>query len=170
MYCTTYTEKSIVVRGETRDHKEELKSLGGKWNAKLTDKSTQEQFGGWIFPTTKQEQVKKWLVSVGKSVVPTSTPQITPRLTPRLTSRSNSSVSNIERIEMGIQRIEGIIKNLDEIPQIVEVLKGLSLEFKNIKQEYTNSSRMASSDFEEDDEEDDEEELGPPPKRLLGKK
>ena len=160
MYCSTYTEKSIVVRGETRDHKEELKTLGGKWNAKLTDKSTQEQFGGWIFPTTKQEQVKKWLASVGNSVVPTSTPQITSRLTPR----SKSSDSNIERIEMGIQRIEGIIKNLDEIPQIVEVLKGLMLEFKNIKQEYTNNSRMASSDFEEDDDE-----VGPPLKRLLGK-
>ena len=161
MYCATYTEKSIVVRGETRDHKEELKSLGGKWNAKLTDKSTQEQFGGWIFPTTKQEQVKKWLASVGKSVVPTSTPQITPRATHK------SSDSTLERIEMGIQRIEGIIKSLDELPQLVEVLKGLCLEFKNIKQEYTNSPTMASSDFEE---EDDDEEESPPPKRLLGKK
>jgi hypothetical protein len=165
MYCSTYTEKSIVVHGETRDHKEELKTLGGKWNAKLTDKSTQEQFGGWIFPTTKQEQVKKWLASVGNSVVPTSTPQITPRVTtPRATPKSSDSP--IERIEMGIQRIEGIIKSLDEVPQIVEVLKGLSVEFKNIKKEYTTSAPpLASSDFEEEDEED-----GPPPKRLLGKK
>ena len=67
---------------------------------------------------------------------------------------------------MGIQKIEGIIKSLDELPKIVEVLKDLSLEFKNIKQEYTNSPTMASSDFEEDD---DEEET-PPPKRLLSKK
>lgn len=160
MYCTTYTEKSIVVRGETRDHKEDLKTLGGKWNPKLTDKSTQEQFGGWIFPITKKEQVKKWLASVTNSVVPPSTPQITPRATPK------SSDSTIERIEMGIQRIEGIIKSLEELPQIVKVLKDLSLEFnKNIKQEYINSPTMATSDF---DEEDDEEE-GPPPKRLLGK-
>ena len=163
MYCATYTEKSIVVRGETRDYKEELKSLGGKWNAKLTNKSTQEQFGGWIFPTTKQEQVKKWLASVGKAVVPTSTPQITPRVTPRATPKSSDST--IERIEMGIQRIEDIIKSLDEVPQIVEVLKGLSLKFKNIEQEYTTNPAMASSDFEEDDDEEE----GPPPKRLLGK-
>ncbi len=155
MYCTTYTEKSIVVRGETRDHKEDLKTLGGKWNAKLTDKSTQEQFGGWIFPTTKQDQVKKWLASVCTSAVPSSTPQITPRIT-------------VETIEMGIQRIEGIIKSLEELPQIVEVLKGLSVEFKNIKKEYTTSTPpLASSDFEEDD---DDEEDGPPLKRLLGKK
>ena len=126
MYCSTYTDKSIVVRGESRDHKEELKSLGGKWNAKLTDKSTQEQFGGWIFPSTKQEQVKKWLTSV----VATSTPQITDRVQPRVQPNST-----IERIEMCIQRIEGIIKGLDEVPQIVEVLKGLSVEFKNIKKE-----------------------------------
>lgn len=155
MYCTTYTEKSIVVRGETRDHKEELKNLGGKWNGKLTDKSTQEQFGGWIFPASKQEQVKKWLARVGTSVVPSFTPQITPR----------SKLSDpIERIEMGIQKIEGIIKDLDEFPKIIKALKDLSLEYKNIKQEYTNNSRMASSDFEEEEEEE-----GPPPKRLLGK-
>ena len=159
MYCETYTEKSIVVRGETRDHNEELKNLGGKWNGKLTDKSNQEQFGGWIFPTTKQEQVKKWLASVTTSAVPTSTPQIT--------TRSKSSDSNIERIEMGIQRIEDIIRSLDEVPKIVEVLKGLSLEFNNIKEEYTNSPTRVSSDF---DPEEDEDEDGPPPKRLLGKK
>ena len=168
MYCATYTEKSIVVRGDTRDHKEELKTLGGKWNSKLTDNSTQEQFGGWIFPTTKQEQVKKWLESVSNSVVPTSTPQITPRVTPRVTPRATpkSSDSTIERIEIGINRIEAIIKSLDKVPEIVEVLKGLSVEFKNIKQEYTNSPTMESSDFEEEDHEEE----GPPPKRLLGSK
>tara|TARA_Y100000389_G_scaffold190257_1_gene214917 strand:- start:101 stop:232 length:132 start_codon:yes stop_codon:yes gene_type:complete len=31
-----YTEKSIVVRGETTEYKETLKSLGGKWNITIT--------------------------------------------------------------------------------------------------------------------------------------
>ena len=162
MYCTTYTEKSIVVRGETRDHKEELKNLGGKWNAKLTDKSTEEQFGGWIFPTSKHEKVKKWLVSVTTSVVQSSTPQITGRST---------SDSNIQRLEMGIKKIEGIIKNLGEVSKVVEVLKSLSLDFENIKKEYKSnvesSSMVQTSNFMEEDE---VEQDGPPPKRLLGKK
>ena len=44
-----YTEKSIVVRGDTKSRKDELKALHGKWNPSLTDKITGEKFGGWIF-------------------------------------------------------------------------------------------------------------------------
>jgi len=49
-----YSEKSFVVRGDTEKHKEALKILGGKWNALLRDGS------GWIFPSTKKDEVKKW--------------------------------------------------------------------------------------------------------------
>jgi len=163
MYCTSYTEKSIVVRGETRDHKQELKNLGGKWNGKLTDKSTQEQFGGWIFPTSKQDQVKKWLADVGGATLMSSVPQITPRGT--LTSDLNIREARAqETLKLGIEKIESISKSLAELPESLEVLKDVCLQFKNLNQEHTISSRMANSDFE------DEEKDGPPPKRLLGKK
>jgi hypothetical protein len=162
MYCTTYTEKSIVVHGETREYKEELKNLGGIWNGKLTNKSTKEQFGGWIFPNSKQEQVKKWLASVTTGVVPSSTPQITPR-----TRINTPDTSFIERIDMGIKKIDNTIKILEEIPKIVELLKDLSLEFQNLKQEYKSNIEISSMPQSSND---DEEEEGPPPKRLLGKK
>ena len=38
-----YSEKSIVVRGDTKEHKDALKQLGGKWNSRLRDGA------GWIF-------------------------------------------------------------------------------------------------------------------------
>ena len=47
-----YSEKSIAVTGEgTREIKEQLKALGGKFNFRLTCGA------GWIFPITKQQQV-----------------------------------------------------------------------------------------------------------------
>lgn len=46
-----YSEKCIVVRGETKTYLNELKELGGKWNAGL------KGGGGWIFPTTKLDKV-----------------------------------------------------------------------------------------------------------------
>jgi hypothetical protein len=54
-----YTEKSIVVIGDTKDIKDKLKTLGGSWNAKLTNKETLEIFGGWIFPKSKEDTLRK---------------------------------------------------------------------------------------------------------------
>jgi hypothetical protein len=52
-----YSEKSIVVRGETREHKDALKSLGGKWNARLRDG------GGWIFSKKCEANVMEYVAS-----------------------------------------------------------------------------------------------------------
>ena len=44
LYLEEYSEKAIVVRGETKSCSEDLKTLGGKYNPKLRGG------GGWIFP------------------------------------------------------------------------------------------------------------------------
>lgn len=56
-----YTEKSFVVRGETQRYKESLKVVGGKWNSRLTDLTSGEIFGAWIFPSIKKDDVTKWI-------------------------------------------------------------------------------------------------------------
>ena len=33
VYIEEYSPKSFVVRGETKEYKEALKALGGKWNS-----------------------------------------------------------------------------------------------------------------------------------------
>ena len=57
----TYSDKSFVIRGDTRPHRNSLKALGGKWNANLTDKETGESFKGWIFWQAKREELAKWV-------------------------------------------------------------------------------------------------------------
>jgi hypothetical protein len=56
-----YSEKSIAVLGETKPIKEHLSAIGGKWNPSLTHNG--EKVAGWIFVTSKREEVKKVLVS-----------------------------------------------------------------------------------------------------------
>lgn len=63
MFVETYSAKSFVVRGDTTPHKDVLKDMGGKWNARLTDKNTQDKFGAWLFWSEKREQVEKWVKS-----------------------------------------------------------------------------------------------------------
>jgi hypothetical protein len=54
-----YTEKSFVIKGNTKPIKELLVRLGGKWNGNLSKDG--EKFGAWIFPNTKLESVKEEL-------------------------------------------------------------------------------------------------------------
>jgi hypothetical protein len=55
--CENYTEKSIVVRGDTKEYKEELKKLGGKYNANL------KGGGGWIFSKKVEDKVFQFISS-----------------------------------------------------------------------------------------------------------
>lgn len=48
-----YSEKAIVVRGNTQPYKESLKELGGKWNSAL------KGGGGWIFPNSKKSTIEE---------------------------------------------------------------------------------------------------------------
>lgn len=51
-----YSEKAIVITGDTFPIKDTLKSLGGKFNKFLSCGA------GWIFPTSKAEEIKKALL------------------------------------------------------------------------------------------------------------
>ena len=68
VYIEKYSEKSFIVRGDTRPHRESLSSLGGKWADRLTDKKTQEKFGAWLFWTAKRKELDNWVDSGCKEV------------------------------------------------------------------------------------------------------
>ncbi len=70
IYIEEYSTKSFVVRGETLNVKEALKTLGGKWNSNLTDKKTDEKFGAWLFWTDKKKEVEDWLKNGVKHIPP----------------------------------------------------------------------------------------------------
>lgn len=57
-----YSDLSIVVIGDTRKYKEDLKKLGGKYNSRLRGKP------GWIFPKSKQNDIAKF-IKEGKRLV-----------------------------------------------------------------------------------------------------
>lgn len=56
IYIESYTEKSFVVLGDTKPHKDNIKKLGGKWNSKLRDNKM-----GWIFPISKKQSVEEYI-------------------------------------------------------------------------------------------------------------
>ncbi|SFL09181.1 hypothetical protein SAMN05216357_11291 [Porphyromonadaceae bacterium KH3CP3RA] len=50
-----YSAKAVAVFGETKAIKEELKAMGGRFNARLTLNG--ERFAGWIFPKSKERRL-----------------------------------------------------------------------------------------------------------------
>ena len=67
-----YTAKSFVVRGvtpdDTRDHKDELKKLGGKFNAKLRSIDGDKYEPGWIFATRNKNKVQTFIDKINDSI------------------------------------------------------------------------------------------------------
>ena len=52
-----YSDKSVAVIGDTRQFKDNLKSMGGKWNAHLTVDGARAM--GWIFRTSQRAAIEK---------------------------------------------------------------------------------------------------------------
>jgi DNA mismatch repair ATPase MutL len=57
-----YTDKSIIVIGNTEDVKDLLKKEGGRFNAKLTFNN--EKVCGWVFKKTKLEEINSLLLDI----------------------------------------------------------------------------------------------------------
>jgi hypothetical protein len=139
-----YTEKSIVVCGNTKDYKDQLKEHGGKWNSNLTKNG--EKFGGWIYPISKKSALEKWIGSVKKDPVKETL---------------TNTVSNVTStsIEKRLTEVE------DKLNKILDLLQNVSNEgeFKTFKSKVLGLKEKNT--VEEDDEEDEEI----PKKRLLRK-
>ena len=52
-----YSDKAVIVRGDTKAYKDTLQTLGGIWNPNLKDGA------GWVFSIKKKEDLEKWLKS-----------------------------------------------------------------------------------------------------------
>ena len=98
IFLQEYTSKSFVVRGDTREYKDSLKAMGGKWNSSLTDKQNGEKFAAWLFWSDKRKEINEWIAN-GCSKVETD----------------SSSVATINRDDNSIKRLEEKINVLTKM-------------------------------------------------------
>lgn len=103
IYIENYSERSIVVLGDTKPHKDALKSMGGRFNSRLKDDKV-----GWVFPKTFEQQVKDY-VSNGK---------ITVKVKPNK-DRLQQIIKMQQEIKEDIKRVEKKIDNLDKKLDVV---------------------------------------------------
>ena len=56
-----YSERAIVVTGDTKPVKDILRTAGGKFNARLTNPTTHTPIMGWIFSKSRQTELETLL-------------------------------------------------------------------------------------------------------------
>ena len=149
----SYTDKSIVVIGDTKKYKDSLKNLGGKWNASLTNRETGEKFMGWIFYLSKQREVQSWIDNGSPDVVESKTESKQGESQPKMSILAKPKVlpsSSDDRIRQLEKSIEMLIAKVASLEIEVSTLK-----------------KGTPKDEEVYDEEVEDEEVQTPPKRLL---
>lgn len=145
---TDYSEKAIVVRGETREYRDALSSIGGKWNNNLRDGA------GWIFPKTKRQEIERIL---SRSVNIISSNQEPEQKNHRSNQESEQPQKVSIRNETGM--IPQLMTTIDRLNAKVDRLETLILKLL----ESSGISEPAAVVFIDDEE----EEIAP--KRLLRK-
>lgn len=92
-----YTDRSIAVFGDTKNHKEKLKELGGRYNTNL------KQRKGWILSNNKKDELLSFLEeAIGeKFVVVQDEPENVSRV-----SQTGKQVPVMEQIKSVPQRLE----------------------------------------------------------------
>ena len=112
VYIEVYSEKSFIVRGDTRPHREKLLSLGGKWADRLTDKKTKEKFGAWLFWTAKRKELDTWVEKGCKEVTGGSGGFKRSVSTSAISGGSGSDTKRLIEMEKRLINIERLLKKL----------------------------------------------------------
>ena len=152
LFISPYSDKSFVVRGEgTKEHKQELKENGGRWNTSLKvpdiKSTTGETEPGWIFSNKRLFAVtdfvndNKPLVSVVKVNKPVELKtsrkrqaSLSPAARPKTKTKMNTKTEFPEAISRGISFFF-IIWFVSVVVLWYFADRNLSEEFENIYSE-----------------------------------
>ena len=106
-----YSERSIVVRGDTRPHKDSLKDMGGVFNRGLKN-SEGVCSPGWIFSIKREASVTEWLRCIENG----HTPRL--KTTPPPTRPARVSSTTSEVLEQRITTTEQILSKICNVLDI----------------------------------------------------
>lgn len=158
-----YTDRSVVVRGETRQYKEDLKKLGGKYNSRLRGEP------GWIFPKSKQDDILNFMKE-GKRLVSEKEAQEgedrtlkweSKRNIDKKTYSSSSSNDNAVLIDM----IEKLTQRIDLMDKKLSILMTANNIKDTVSKQVSHKKVIKKKDEQLSSNESSEEET--PRKRLL---
>jgi hypothetical protein len=111
MKVSDYSDRSIVVQGDTRPYKEDMKKLGGKYNSQLKGGP------GWVFPKTNEKEINDFIIG-GKRLVPEVDVKVCDERrknseTPYSFSHANPSLGEFSILLSTINKMSAKINNIE---------------------------------------------------------
>jgi hypothetical protein len=156
IFVTDYTDTSVVVRGDTKKYKEDLKKLGGKYNGLLKDGP------GWIFYKKKEAEIKDF-INKGVRLV---TPEEEKIVAVEDQTRSKISQSQINTpTTVDLSNVMAMLNKL-----LVKVEKIEAYITANTQSTPKKSIIVPTKEEDSSSSDDDEEQEKKPPRRLLSRK
>jgi hypothetical protein len=163
MEIIDYTEKSLVIKGEkTREYKENLKELGGKFNSSL------KCGAGWVFPKTKKAELEALIQKADSGSLKAAEPKFYKDKKESNTPSYTVSYSNGPKFE----NTADLEKFLDNLQKQVD---NISIQIKTFRQTLKNKETIEEKKETEEKEtveyeevvEYEEEAPAEPVKKLL---
>lgn len=157
-----YTDKSIVVQGDTRKYKEDLKKLGGKYNSGLKNGP------GWIFPIKIESEVANFISDGKRLVTDVEVKEGEERSQLRTKELvEKQEIKSQEQYTILIDLIKNISNDVNRINQAISIIMSdeqkKNLDILNKKSTTKKVAKNTKLTF--DDESSDEDKV--PYKRLL---
>ena len=122
-----YNEKSIVVQGDTRKYKEDLKKLGGKYNGHLKNGP------GWIFPKSNDTNLHSF-INGGKRLVSEEEAregeERSKQRAKEWAEKESKTVTKCSPMETSISNLSPI---LGEYATLVNLVKDMSNNFNRLE-------------------------------------
>jgi hypothetical protein len=104
-----YSERAIVVRGNTQPHKDRFSEIGGKWNSMLKGGA------GWIFPKSKQSIVEGLI----EKLESTPTPSVSQHSQSALKSTSSTSSNIVDKRYVLVSDYLQLLSRVERLEQVV---------------------------------------------------
>lgn len=164
IFIENYSDRSIVMKGDTRKYKEDLKLLGGKYNGRLRDGP------GWIFSKKVEDQVNAFINNGKRLVSKDEQSQGEER-----TRNWKVDLRSKKKKEFLSEKKENylFISMLDKLDLVLKKISKLEISIKNIEEKLCKNDDSEEIEYSEEEEgeivedSDEETEDEVPMKRLL---
>lgn len=121
IFTEVYSDKSFVIRGDTTRYKEDIKSMGGKWNSRLKEKNSEDKFGAWLFWNDKRAEVDEWFKKGFPGKVKNRQPILENNFfsSSQSLNRDSQNTRYIQNLEDKVDRLSIMIESLCSFHKIV---------------------------------------------------
>lgn len=153
-----YSERAVVLFGNTKPFKSNLEAIGAKFNPSLKY-SEEERKPGWVFVKSKLKTLEQLVNDINQGKINASTETEKPKYVKQTSETNNTTQTTIDK-----KAFMNLVARVEQLEQELAMIKKYNIKSSSS----VPSPASAEINFYEEDEEEEEEELPRNRPRLIG--